>query len=629
MMACVYSMNVAIPYGLVAVLDKSQDLLWCLAIVHLINFNQSNDKKTHPFIQLFVGAIGLSLVVNASFINSPWSSESFIVHSHIDALGHVIMSSLALVLIEYTFRTSSQSDQWAIKYLLFGLSGLFIYDFYMYSNALLAAKVDRFIWDTRGAITALIAPLMVISFRRNQRFSLDYALSRQVIFRSSLILVCAVYLIVIGGLGIILKSSNAVWGQTLQWTFSVGSGILLAALLCSSKAKAYLKVQLSKHLFKYYYDYREEWLRFSGLLGEEQTHLSIYKRIILALSGLTESLDGVLLERKDKGMVVLERLNPNDDFTVQSAFSKQLEQLNEPTLLEKMNTPDKGDFSHFWLAVPLVLENQCEFIVLLSKPSVNLDYNWEVIELLKAASSQAASFAHQAKVQDQLIIAKQFESYHQMSSFVLHDLKNIMSSVQLILKNERLKDNPDYINSVFTTLQGVNKKLTKVQDQLEQRRQGHLNEHFNAVEVLKELERHYGEKGEPIKLECQASQIWIEGDSLGFKHAFMHLIDNGIEASSQAQVEVRIIQNDCIRIEVIDYGVGMDQSFIDHELFKPFSSTKGTKGMGIGMYQVKTTIEQLRGQIDVTSTPGQGTCFSIKIENSSLSVQTKQEETAI
>jgi signal transduction histidine kinase len=46
-------------------------------------------------------------------------------------------------------------------------------------------------------------------------------------------------------------------------------------------------------------------------------------------------------------------------------------------------------------------------------------------------------------------------------------------------------------------------------------------------------------------------------------------------------------------------------------LFRPFDSTKGSKGMGIGAYQAREYVQSLGGRVEVQSSPGDGTTFSI------------------
>ena len=57
----------------------------------------------------------------------------------------------------------------------------------------------------------------------------------------------------------------------------------------------------------------------------------------------------------------------------------------------------------------------------------------------------------------------------------------------------------------------------------------------------------------------------------------------------------------------------MSEQFIAERLFKPFDTTKGNAGMGIGAYDAKNFIEKVGGQLDVKSTEGQGTTFTLML----------------
>jgi signal transduction histidine kinase len=94
-----------------------------------------------------------------------------------------------------------------------------------------------------------------------------------------------------------------------------------------------------------------------------------------------------------------------------------------------------------------------------------------------------------------------------------------------------------------------------------------------------------------------------------------HLIDNAQQATKQdGRVDVKLHGRDgfCI-VEVSDTGCGMDEDFIKNRLFRPFDTTKGNAGMGIGMYESRELIRELGGEIRVESKPGEGTLISLLI----------------
>ena len=66
-------------------------------------------------------------------------------------------------------------------------------------------------------------------------------------------------------------------------------------------------------------------------------------------------------------------------------------------------------------------------------------------------------------------------------------------------------------------------------------------------------------------------------------------------------------------LEVRDTGFGMDPDFVRERLFRPFESTKGPSGMGIGAYQVREYVLALGGEVRVSSQRGVGTRFTIVI----------------
>ena len=66
-------------------------------------------------------------------------------------------------------------------------------------------------------------------------------------------------------------------------------------------------------------------------------------------------------------------------------------------------------------------------------------------------------------------------------------------------------------------------------------------------------------------------------------------------------------------IEVQDNGEGMDEAFIRDSLFKPFTSTKGKSGMGIGAYETREFIRGLGGEVEVISRVNEGTTFRMRI----------------
>jgi len=92
-----------------------------------------------------------------------------------------------------------------------------------------------------------------------------------------------------------------------------------------------------------------------------------------------------------------------------------------------------------------------------------------------------------------------------------------------------------------------------------------------------------------------------------------HVIRNAQDATARdGRITVRLsgTQQRAL-IEVADTGQGMTAEFVRERLFRPFDSTKGSKGMGIGAYQAREYARALGGDVEVESSPGRGTTFRI------------------
>ena len=94
-----------------------------------------------------------------------------------------------------------------------------------------------------------------------------------------------------------------------------------------------------------------------------------------------------------------------------------------------------------------------------------------------------------------------------------------------------------------------------------------------------------------------------------------HLIQNAQDATD-ADGDVRVdLSTDGERalVDIVDTGCGMTEEFIRTRLFRPFDTTKGKAGMGIGVYESRHIVSGLGGRLDVTSAPGEGTSIRISI----------------
>jgi putative PEP-CTERM system histidine kinase len=273
-----------------------------------------------------------------------------------------------------------------------------------------------------------------------------------------------------------------------------------------------------------------------------------------------------------------------------------------------------------WLIVPLVAaEGLVGFIVLMT-PRVRVELDWEVFDLLKAAGSQVAALLGQIEANDALSESEKFAAFNRMSAFVVHDLKNLVAQLSLMLKNaQRHGANPDFRNDMLTTVQHV---VDRMNGMLAQARLGARPvQNPQGVDLGAIVRRVCEIKGaQRPKLACNVDEsVDAVGHPDRLEHVVAHVVQNAIDATD-AEGSIRVaLQRDGTHavIEIVDDGIGMSTAFVQQRLFKPFQTTKET-GMGIGVYESHQYVSSLGGQMIVDSTPGAGTRVRIMLPRATV-----------
>ena len=203
-----------------------------------------------------------------------------------------------------------------------------------------------------------------------------------------------------------------------------------------------------------------------------------------------------------------------------------------------------------------------------------------------------------------------------MSAFLIHDLKNVQAQLGLISSNaKRHRDNPAFIDDVFETIESATSRLDKVLDQLRNKQVLESKEEsINVSEVIKQVvaQRNIQLPTIQVIIESEVS-LMIEKET--FASVLNHLLQNAQEATNdQGWVKISSTEvNNSLVIAIQDNGSGMTEEFIKQRLFKPFDTTKGNAGMGIGVYEAKQFIESVGGTIKVNSFENEGSLFEITI----------------
>lgn len=522
---------------------------------------------------------------------------------------------LPLVQLERTLGALENSDRWLVKFELVGagaiLTGLFIYS----GQGLLFRSLEMDLMPVRSLGLGLGAALILYS-RLSRGSEVQLRLSRPAAFGSLVILAVGLYLVGLGLAGEGMRYLGLPAQRAFIWALALLAGTALVLLFLAEATRRRILVFLHKHFYRQKYDYRQHWLDLTQQLAAAAAPEAL-QRVLLEAFVATFRVRGAALLQPDKdGAFYLTEATLDDCLPACSAEHPLVAALVKKDWVVRF---DDGSFASdeagtlcpsASIAVPLRFEDDLVGILLLGPrihPWEKLSY--EDFDLMKVFGRQAgAALANQQLTAD-LASSRELAAIGKVASFVVHDLKNQVSGLSLLVDNARnYLDDPEFQADMLETLDGTVRNMNGLISRL--RNLGELPQlHLSVLdlrEVASEAVRLVGND----RVQFSAVSVQVRGDRGELQKVVLNLLLNAIEAGGGASVQLRVQAEPTPHLQVVDTGCGMSEAFIRQRLFKPFETTK-KKGFGIGLYQVRQIVEAHEGQIEVASREGQGTTFTV------------------
>lgn len=547
----------------------------------------------------------------------------------------LVLAVFGLAMTEQMLRRVQPAMRWGIKPLAVALGGVFGLELLFYADAMLFSRLDPDIWLARGLANVIVLPFVALATARNTGWTVDLHLSRRAVFHSTALLVSGAFLLAVAGAGYVVRFFGGAWGRALQIEVLFAAALFVVLVASSGRFRSKLKVFVSKHFFSYRYDYREEWLRFTQTLSTENSPQNLQVRTIVALADLVESPAGMLFIREaERGFITSARWNlasPDLADRTDAALPLYLERTGwivsipecraEPARYSGLVLPDwLESLASPWLIVPLISGSELLGFVVLMTPRTSIELDWEIRDLLKTASRQAASYIGQVRASEALLEARKFDAFNRMSAFVVHDLKNLISQLTLMLKNaQRHRDNPEFQADMLSTVEHVVGRMNGLMLQL---RTGSSQpvDSPRHVDLSAIVRRVCAAKAEPrVSIDiAPGAVIGTIAHEERLEHVIGHLLQNAIDASASSTSGIRVgveQRGEHSIVVVADRGAGMTPEFVRDRLFKPFETTKAS-GMGIGVYESAQYVASIGGEIGIDSKPGVGTSVELRLPRS-------------
>jgi putative PEP-CTERM system histidine kinase len=460
-------------------------------------------------------------------------------------------------------------------------------------------------------------------------------LSHAFLYNSITVLIVGIYLLVVGVLAKILNYLNL--GRSLYINaFFVFLGLVgLSIILLSDRLRRKIKHFISVHLKRSQYDYRKEWTEFTHMTTSLTDIKNLCLAIVKKVSNTFETLSVTiwLMDEKEERLMlggstaltefqaqnVIKALAGGSELL--SAFRKNQTHIDFETSKESWVIDLKNTHSDFLkearihYCIPLAMSDQFIGLLTLHDRVAGVPLSDADFDLLRTIADQTAGMLLNLRLSERLRQAKEIEVLQTMSAFLMHDLKNLASSLSLTMENLPIHfDNPAFRNDALKIVQqSVNKvnslcgHLSILSQKIELKKvETDLNELIgsslaclngsNTVSIFKDLQS-------IPKLVIDPEQV---------QKVLMNLILNANEAlGNGGEIRVATQKSDSWAIvSVRDNGCGMTKEFIEKSLFRPFKTTK-KQGMGIGLFQSKMIVEAHKGRIEVESEEGIGTMFRV------------------
>ena len=407
---------------------------------------------------------------------------------------------------------------------------------------------------------------------------------------------------------------------------------------------------IDRNFYANRYDYRREWEQVSRAI----TPTARPEEICRTIEGLMRSVfdtDRIAVHLRDSASGDFPRVYPPPGAAPLEIGRVLGADDRVVATLDRMRVPLVfGDAAEDLDLIPVVVENRpfilemrlavCaplhvgdELIGLLwlSQKRSDEPYSFEDGEFLGAMSRQLAAALGFARMAGELAETRQLESLHRLSSFVLHDIKNQVSGLSLLVENaKRHLGDPDFQRDAVQVVERVVQNLKQLMTQVsgvgrppvlqpaEVKVQRVLAESLGAAGLTEGDNR-----GLQVTVECREDAA-VHLDPGLIARVLGNLLTNAREAmqgTGRIELKAGIESEDHERtlvLRVRDSGPGMPEEFLRTALFRPFASTKRS-GLGIGLMQCKTIVEAHGGTIRAESAVGKGTCFEVRLPASARS----------
>ncbi len=248
-------------------------------------------------------------------------------------------------------------------------------------------------------------------------------------------------------------------------------------------------------------------------------------------------------------------------------------------------------------------------------------------ELELANNQLAVAVEETSKAKDLAIKAAQAKS--NFLAIVSHEIRTPMNSIigmsELLLTSKLNENQKRYANAVSRAGESLLTLINDILDlsKIESDKIELENEEFDFHALIEDLLFLFSVRASEKDLELgyiitNDCPKYIMGDAHRLRQVLSNLLNNAIKFTSKGSINLEVnYVNKQIQIAVIDTGIGIEKEHFE-KIFNEFqqadsTTTRNFGGTGLGLSITRKIIDQMSAKIEVESTLGQGTTFTIRL----------------
>jgi signal transduction histidine kinase len=559
----------------------------------------------------------------------------------------ILLLSVLNFILSYK-SAESVSDKKKLRWMLFGLSigpTPFIFLWVLPQAVGAAPQIPEVVFKL---ILLLIPASFTISIVRYHLLDIDFIINRSAVYVTVIALLLAVYVGIIGLLATSIRTPSV-------YT-SAAAAVVVA--LAFEPVRRRVQRFVDKQFFRVRYNYREAQRQ---LIEEIKDCLDVRQLGEYLVSRIQE-----LIPIERIGFFVLRQpghhleLLAHHEFDMLARHGVRFDKEHLQTDLKRTVALDESIepglahesanaevFRRWGMALVFPMLSEADeilgFLVLGSKKSGGR-FTVEDVDLLTTVSIQAGVAMKRIALQQELLLkqeeARRLEELSQLKSFfvssVSHDLKTPLTSIkmfaELLRSNKKLaaKGAGDYLEIIEGEADRLTRLINNVLDFAKMER-GVKEYHFSEVgvnevvsTVLRSMAYQFKMGKFKVHMHISSRAYRIRADADALAEAVINLLSNAMKYSGERK-ELSVstfCEKGYVGVSVKDCGIGIPEDKLEN-IFNPFyrvddKQTQRVGGVGLGLSIVKHVIDAHGGKIEVSSSPGEGSTFTLLFVHGAL-----------